>query len=195
MKFVKDCIDILGFIIYGRNSIWAWFERGSQDKIKEHLQMEQYVRVKIKINEESETQSMATNVFRFMNYRITPRAAFYGPAVNDLRNWQTMNVPEANQTRDERFRNFVNSNYGRSRAVTARTEFDSDNIITMHVIDVIMNSNISNTYEMQPDTSVAMYKMVRDSTSVRETRMLVLESTRLKNTQNLIFYICVVLML
>lgn len=157
--------------------------------------MGQYVRVEIEMNDESETQSMATNVSRFMNYRITPRAAFYGPAANDSRNRQTMLVPEANQTRDERFRNSVNSNYGRSRAVTARTESDAGDTRTVHVIDVAMNSNGFSTYGVQPGASVAKYKMVRDATSVGDTRLLDQESTSLKNTQSLIFYICVVLML
>ena len=117
--------------------------------------MRQCVRVEIEINGDSETQSMATNVSGFMNYNITPRAAFYGRSVNDSRNRRTILVPEANQTSDERFRNFVNSNYCRSRAVTTKTETDAGDTRTIHVIYVIMNSNGFNTYRMQPGTSVA----------------------------------------
>ncbi len=106
-----------------------------------------------------------------------------------------MLVPEANQTRDERFRNFVNSNYGRSRAVTARTESDAGDTRIMHVIDLFMNSNGFSTYRVKTGASVAKYKMVRDATSVGDTWLLDQESTSLKNTQSLIFYICVVLIL
>ena len=169
-----------GFIISIRNSIWAAFERGSQDKITELEEMSQYVRVEIEMNDESETQSMATNVSRFMNYRITPRNMFYVQNANNTRNQQTMLVPEINQARDERFRNSVNSNYGRSRAATARTESDIGDNRTVHVIDAAMNSNGFSTYGVQPGASVAKYKMIRDSTSVGDTRLLDQESTSFK---------------
>lgn len=157
--------------------------------------MGQYVRVEIDLNDGSETQSMVTNATRFMNYRITPRAAFYGSASNEPRSRQTMLVPEANQARDQRFRNSVNSNYGRSRAVTARSESVAGDTRTVHVIDVAMNSNGFSTYGVQPGASVAKYKMVRDAASVGDTRLLDQESTSLKNTHSLVFYIIVVLML
>mmetsp|Transcript_12502 Transcript_12502/g.14310 ORF Transcript_12502/g.14310 Transcript_12502/m.14310 type:complete len:257 (+) Transcript_12502:347-1117(+) len=198
VAFVGSILSIaltFWFHYFWTKNIWSCFERGCQETLPELEEMGQYVRVEIELNDESETQSMATNVSRFMNYRVTNRAAFFGQNHNNSRNQQTILVPEHNPSNDERFRASVNSNFGRSRGQTARTESENGDARTVHVIDVAMNSNGFSTYGVQPGASVAKYKMVSDPSFIGDRRLLNQESTSFKNVQSLIFYVCVVLLL
>jgi len=181
------------------NNIFSAFERGSQDTITEVDELNQYARIEVEANniEGSETQSVATNVSRFMNYRVTSRNAFYSRNEDNTtsQDGQTILVPESNRENEERFRNTIYSNFGRSRAVSARTNEDDVESRNNNFVDVGMNSNGFSTYGLQPNQSVAKYKLVHDTTSIGDRKLLDQESSSYRNVQSLLFFVVVVLLL
>lgn len=151
---------------------------------------------------------MATNVTRFMNYRVVARHQFYNRGLESTRSNQTILVPEVNRENDDRFRNTLYSNFNRNRAVTARTartsqmneaegdsEGEGEDNQEPRAVEVAMHTNGFSTYGVQAGASIAKYQMVGDNTYIGDSKLLNQESSNFKNTQSLIFFIIIVLLL
>lgn len=162
-------------------------------------------------NNESETQSMATNVTRFMNYRLISRNNFFNRGAQQPQQVrQTLLVPEHNQENEDRFRSSLYTNFGRTQAVTARTyrtsqlneneseaaegegEIIRDPRATLGV-DVAMNTNGFSTYGVQQNACIAKYKLDRDPTHVGDRKLMDQEGTNPVNTKTIVFFIlCII---
>jgi hypothetical protein len=162
-----------GFIIFGINNIWAAFERGCQEKIQEVDELQPYARVELdnqRPNEDLETQSLATNASRFMNYRLTARNQFFTRDQNDRQTQRTLLIPEgAERTNENWFRTTIMSNFTRTAGATVRAEeneAEGDIEGESEGQEIIQNApeERSNGFSNVPpgQQSVAKYKMIKD---------------------------------
>ena len=160
---------------------------------------------------------MATNVTRFMNYRLTTRNLFYTRSIDTSRSNQTLLVPESNPDNEHRFRSTIYSNFNKSRAVTAKTarssqmhEINSEQEAEgegnadgegegepshAHGIDVGMNTNGYSTYGVHRGDYIAKYKMGSDKDYVGDRKLMEQESTNSVNTRTTLFFFSCIMLL
>lgn len=160
--------------------------------------MQQYARVEVdnQPQEDLETQSIATSVSRFMNYRVTSRNAFYARNAEGTRSGRTLLVPDTSRPIEEIFRNTHQTNFTRTGALSVRTD-ENDNEIRNDapVVDDAENSNGFSTYRGQQAPIVAKYKIIKDAITIGDQRLMNQESISIKNIHNLIFFFIVVIVL
>lgn len=158
--------------------------------------MQQYARVELdnqRPNEDLETQSLATNASRFMNYRLTSRNAFFAREQNERQTQRTLLVPEgAERTSENWFRTTFMSNFTRTAGATARAEeneAEGDREAEGEGQEIIRDApeERSNGFSNAPppgQQSVAKYKMIKDQETIGDERLINQEAGSFRNIQN-----------
>lgn len=150
-------------------------------------------------NEDIETQSVNTVASRFLNYRVTSRNAFFSRndephAVRGGR--QTLLVPDTQRTDDEIFRQTYQSNFTRAAANTVRTDEEDQEIRNDHGSpEVDGQSNGYSTFVGGAQPPIAKYRIVKDTTTAGDERLITQEATTWKNMHSLLFFFCLVIAL
>ena len=150
-----------------------------------------------------------------MNFKLTSRNVFYTRTIETSRNNQTPLIPESNPENEHRFRSTIYSNFGKSRAATAKTARSSqmhennslqeaegeadgeaeDGLPHAHGVEVGMNTNGYSTYGVHRGDYIAKYKMVTNRDYVGDQKLMDQESTNSVNTKTtLFFFVCIILL-
>lgn len=138
-----------------------------------------------------ETQSVATNATRFVNYRVTSRNAFLGAgAVNETpdRNRRTLLVPDTSRTQEEQMRQTFMTNFSRSRPQTVQADEQDGEIQNSPEMGPEGQSNGFSAFGGPQNQVVAKYKILKDNETIGDAKLIEQESKTVKHIHNIVFF-------